>query len=338
MSNPDRPMGPVAVVGAGAVGGYIAAHLARTGELVTVLEPWAPNREAIRAHGLALEEPAGDFRMPLATVATAAELVSNAPRLVVLCTKLADAPAAVAAIEPHYRGAYLVTLNALADLDLARQLGTARVMGCIVTGLFANLVEPARLQRHRRRGDGGAATFRLGETAGPVTPRIRALVELISRVDSAEAVDDLPAARWTKLVFNCMTSPLCALRRTTLRALFLEAPLRAEVTAVALEVARVAGAAGVPLDPICGIPGTTWLAAARGDGAALSAVEAGLLRYGTKVDPAATSGMAQDLARGRRTEVSLINGAVVAEAQRLGLVAPANAALVAELEAASAAG
>jgi 2-dehydropantoate 2-reductase len=326
--------GPLLVVGAGAVGGYIAAHLTRAGESVAVLEPWAPNRKAIREKGMTAEEPAGDFHVELSTVAEAGEV---APRLVILCTKLADTPAIVAAIERQYRGPYLVTLNALADFDLAQQLGAARVMGCIVTGLFAKLAEPGRMQRHRRRNDGGAATFRIGETMGAATPRIHALVELLGQVDGAEAVDDLAAARWTKLVFNCMTSPLCALRRTTLRALFLEAPLRAELTAVALEVVAVANAAGVALDPLCGIPGATWSAAARGDAAARGAVAAGLEYYGKKVDPAATSGMAQDLARGRRTEVSLINGAVVAQARRFGLTAPANAALIAALDQAASA-
>jgi 2-dehydropantoate 2-reductase len=327
-------MGGVLVIGAGAVGGYIAAHLAHAGEAVTVFEPWAPNREALQARGLTVEEPSGDLHIPLATIAAASDIAALRPSLVILCTKLADAQATVDAIEPHYRGPYLVTLNALADFDLARQLGAARIMGCIVTGLFARLAEPGRLQRHRRRHDGGAATFRIGETHGPATPRVHALVDLLGKADGAEAVDDLAAARWTKMVFNCMTSPLCALRRTTLRALFLESPLRAELTAVALEVVRVAAAVGVALDPICGISGTIWRDAARSDLAALAAVEAGLLRYGQKVDPGATSGMAQDHARGRRTEVSLINGAVVAEAARHGLGAPANAALVVALDSA----
>lgn len=330
--NDNQQTGPLLIIGAGAVGGYMAAHLARAGERVAMLEGWAPNRDAIRARGLTVEEPAGDFRIDLPMLDDAAQIATLKPRLVILCTKLADADAALAGVEAHYAGPYLVTLNALADLDLARRLGADRVMGCIVTGLFANLVEPARMKRHRRRHDGGAATFRLGEVAGPATPRIRALVDLLGHIDAAEAVDDLPAARWTKLVFNCMTSPLCAIRRTTLRALFLEAPLRAEMTALALEVVAVANAAGVALDPVCGIPGATWAAAARGDAAALAAVEAGLLYYGGKIEPGATSGMAQDLARGRRTEVSLINGAVVAEAARHGLAAPTNAALVAALD------
>jgi 2-dehydropantoate 2-reductase len=221
----------ILVIGAGAVGGYIAAHLARAGEAVAVLEPWAPNREAIRAHGLAVEEPSGDFRIDLPMIASAAEVPAMAPGLVILCTKLADSPAMVAALQGTHRAPYLVTLNALADLDLAARIGADRVMGCIVTGLFANLVEPGRLQRHRRRHDGGAASFRIGEVAGPATPRIQAMVQRLGQVDRAEAVDDLPAARWTKLVFNAMTSPLCALHRTNLHALFTEAPMRAAMQA-----------------------------------------------------------------------------------------------------------
>lgn len=331
--NDNQQTGPLLIIGAGAVGGYIAAHLARAGEKIAVLESWTPNRDAIRARGLTVEEPAGDFRIDLPMLDDATQIAALNPRLVILCTKLADADAALASVEAHYAGPYLVTLNALADIELARRLGADRVMGCIVTGLFANLVEPARLKRHRGRHDCGAATFRLGEVSGPATPRIRALVDLLGHVDAAEVVDDMPAARWTKLVFNCMTSPLCAVRRSTLRALFLEAPLRAEMTALALEVVAVANATGVALDPICGIPGSIWAEAARGAAAALAAVEKGFIYYGQKIEPGATSGMAQDLARGRRTEVSLINGAVVTEAARHGLHAPANAALVAALDA-----
>jgi 2-dehydropantoate 2-reductase len=326
-------MSRLLVVGAGAVGGYVAAHLARAGEDVAVLEDWAPNRDAIRARGIAVEEPSGDFGAVVKVVERAAEA-----DLVILCTKLADADQAVAAIEPWHRGPYLVTLNALADLDLARRLGADRVTGCIVTGLFAHLVAPGVVRRHRKRGDGGAATFRIGETHGAATPRIHALVELLGKVDGAEAVEDLPAARWTKLVFNAMTSPLCALRRTNLRTLFLDEALRAEMTAVAIEVVSVADASGVRLDAICGMPGAVWAAAARGEAQARVDLDAGLLRYGAKVDPGATSGMAQDLARGRRTEVAFINGAVVAEAQRLSLPAPVNAALVAALESLSPSG
>ena len=335
----DRPSpdqaAPILFVGAGAVGGYIAAHLHKLGQRVTVLEPWAPNRDAIRAAGMTVEEPSGRFTARLPVIGALAELGGQHPGLAILCTKLADAPATVAALEAVYRGPYLVTLNALADLDLAAELGAERVMGCIVTGLFAHLVRPAQLQRHRHRLQGGGATFRLGEVSGPPTPRLRAVVALLGQIDEAEAVADLARARWTKLVFNCMTSPLSALYGCPIRDLFLDPKLRAEMLEVALEVVRIASAAGVSLDPICGISGSAWLGAARREPAALAAMAEGLARYGAKLDPAALSGMAQDRGRGRRTEVGLINGAVARRAGQLGLAAPINASLVARLEAAS---
>lgn len=323
---------PILVVGAGAVGGYVAAHLARLGEQVAVLEPWAPNREAIQAAGMTVEEPSGRFTVSLDTIAAPEEIGALSPRLVMLCTKLADAPFIIAQIERVYRGPYLVTLNALADLEMAEELGADRVMGCIVTGLFANLIRPGEMQRHRHRLQGGAATFRLGEAAGPATPRIRALVGLLGRIDGAEAVDDLAAARWTKLVFNCMTSALSALNKRPIRELFLDAGLRGEMRELALEVTAVAEAAGISLDPVCGIPGVAWVAATQREQGGTAAVEAGLVRYGEKLNPTALSGMAQDLVRGRRTEAHLINGAVVDQARRYGMQAPANAALIARLD------
>ena len=93
---------------------------------------------------------------------------------------------------------------------------------------------------------------------------------------------------------------------------------------------RAALASGVALDPVCGVPGVVWAAAARGEG--LRALEEALIRYGEKLDPKAVSGMVQDRARGRRTEVALINGAAAREAARHGLPAPMNAALIARLD------
>jgi 2-dehydropantoate 2-reductase len=324
--------GPILVVGAGAVGGYIAAHLARLGEDIAVLEDWVLNREAIAAEGLTVGEPAGRFSARFRVIGDDAEIATLAPRLVILCTKLADAPAAVARIERHYGGPYLVTLNALADLDMAEDLGVERVMGCIATGLFAHLVRPGEMHRHRQRRDGGAATFRLGETGGGISPRIRALTALFDRVDHAEAVEDLAAARWSKLVFNCMTSPLSALHERPIRDLFLEPELRRELAQVALEVVAAAGAAGIALDPICGVAGAVWSQAALGAVEAKAALEAGLIAYGRKMDPTAISGMAQDRARGRRTEVRLVNGAALEQARRYGLDAPVNAAVIERLD------
>jgi 2-dehydropantoate 2-reductase len=330
----------ILVAGCGAVGGYLAAHLARLGEDVTALDPWEGNRRAIAAQGMRIEEPSGAFAARFPVFATPAELRGHPFDLVILASKLPDAMPLLEALEEGAgcTGAYVATLNGLVDAAIAARIGADRVMGCIVFGFFGHLAGPGLVQRHRARNPGGTpAVFRLGEVVGPSTPRVRALGSLLGRIDAVEIVEDLPRARWTKLVFNAMTSPLAAVSGGHTRPLFLDAALRARLTALALEGVRIAKAAGVSVDAICGVPGETWHRAAEGEADALAAVEAGLIRYGEGISPGATSGMAQDLARGRPTEVDFLNGALVEEGRKRGLDAPAHCAVMARLRALEAA-
>lgn len=325
--------GPMLFIGAGAVGGFMAAHLVRAGANVVTWEPWATNREVIAREGLTIEDPNESFTVPLRTIASAGDIPSVAPSVMVLCTKMADAPAIVAEVEAVYRGTWVVTLNALADLDMAEAFGADRVMGCIVTGLFGNLVRPGFIRRHRERLRGGAPTFRIGETAGPATARIDALVQAFGLIDGAEAVQDMAAARWGKMVFNCMTSSLSALHQRPIRDFFVDPDQRPTLMAAGIEVTAVATAYGITIDPVCGVPGTIWHAAAAGDVAARATLEAGLIRYGEAMNATSLGGMAQDVLRGRRTEVSLINGVVVDKGLQRNVAAPTNAWLVESLDA-----
>lgn len=326
----------ILVAGCGAVGGYLAAHLRRLGKGVTALDGWPANRAAIAAGGMRIEEPSGDFAARFPVAASAAELRGRSFDLAILCCKLPETFGLLRALEEDagYRGPYLATLNGLVDAEIARRVGADRVMGCIVFGFFGHLAAPGLVQRHRARNPGGApAVFRIGEVSGPSTPRVRDFAALLARIDAVEIVEDLPRARWTKLVFNSMTSPLAAVTGGFQRPIFLDDALRPQLTALALEGVRIAAAAGVTVDAICGMPGETWHQAASGDADALAAVEAGLIRFGEAILPGATSGMAQDLGRGRVTEVDHLNGALVEEARKRGLDAPSHREVMARLKA-----
>lgn len=326
----------ILVAGCGAVGGYLAAHLRRLGQDVVALDPWAENRAAIAAEGMRIEEPTGDFAPRFPVAATAAELRGRAFDLAILCCKLPETFGLLRALEEEagYRGPYLATLNGLVDAEIARRVGADRVMGCIVFGFFGHLAAPGLVQRHRARNPGGTpAVFRIGDVAGPPTPRVQEMSALLARIDAVEVVPDLPRARWTKLVFNSMTSPLAAVTGGFQRPIFLDDALRPQLTALALEGVRIAAASGVTVDAICGLPGEVWHRAAAGEAEALAAVDAGLIRFGETILPGATSGMAQDLARGRETEVDLLNGALVEEAVKRGLDAPAHRDVMARLKA-----
>jgi len=314
---------PILVAGAGAVGGYIAAHLHRCGEDVVALEPWTPNREAIAAQGLRVEEPDDGFTAAVPVIARPEE-IGTTPRLIILCTKLPDAAAMVAGLEACFQVPYLVTLNALADISLAEELGAERITSCIATGLFATLVEPGVIRRHRCRFDGGAASFLMGGPAAGLAEQ----AALLGRIDTTAVVPDMRSARWTKMVFNAMTSGLVALHGGRLRPVFEDATMRARALNIALETIAVGRAEGVEFGPICGMPSVLWQ---DGDRAVL---DAGIARYAQKLDPAVTSGMAQDLSHHRRTEIREINGEIIRRATRHGIGAPENAALLAAMEAA----
>jgi 2-dehydropantoate 2-reductase len=108
------------------------------------------------------------------------------------------------------------------------------------------------------------------------------------------------------------------------------------MTQLAFEAVRVAALVVTEIEEICGIPGALWHAAANGEPTARAALDQALSRYGEGISPAATGGMAQDLARGRPTEADRLNGAIVEEAQVRGLEAPAHRVIIARLHALSA--
>jgi len=320
----------IVIVGAGAVGGYIAGHLAAQGVRVSVLEDWSEHADVIRREGLTICEPSRKIVGRPAVIDHLSQLPELRPTLVALCCKIPHLETWVRRIRNvgSYDGPWLATLNGLADLALGRMVGPNNVIGCIVTGLFAELERPGHVRRSRDPRPAGPALFRVGELAHPTGARVSEIADLLRLIDAAEEVQDLLKARWTKLVFNAMTSPLGAVSGQPTRILFLDPTLRLEMLAIAYEVVRVAQAAGQSIDPVCGVPGTTWQSAAAGDGSADASVTEALVRYGSTIDPGARSGMAQDLSRGRGTEVDAINGAVAEEAARFGIEAPANLAII----------
>ncbi len=95
------------------------------------------------------------------------------------------------------------------------------------------------------------------------------------------------------------------------------------------EAIRVAQALGFKLEPIRGLVAEQWLAAARGDEAALAEVEATMLKYNKRRTGEGRSGTAQDIAKGRRTEIDHMNGYVAAQGEAVGIQAPTHAAVTA---------
>jgi 2-dehydropantoate 2-reductase len=279
-----------AVVGAGAVGCYYGFLLARAGHAVTLIGRPALV-EAVRSAGLVLESAAGTDAVPVQAT-TAGSGVAGAD-LVLVCVKSGDTEAAGAMIAPHL--APSATLLSLQNgVDNAARLAAVldRPVVPVAVYVATEMLGPGRV-RHNGRGD-----LILGDAAA--SDRIAAAFTAagIPTTVSARALDAL----WSKLILNCAYNALSALTQLPYGRLVQGEGVVAAMTDVVRECVAVAGAAGisVPADILDSV-------------LALSV---------TMADQ--RSSTAQDLARGRPSEIDHLNGYVVRQGDALGIPTPAN--------------
>jgi 2-dehydropantoate 2-reductase len=280
----------VAVVGAGAVGCYYGFLLAQAGHAVTLIGRPALV-EAVRSAGLILERAAGSAAVAVATT-TDGSGVAGAD-LVLVCVKSGDTETAGAQIAPHLAPSATI-LSLQNGVDNAERLAGVldRTVLPVVVYVATEMVGPGRV-RHNGRGD-----LILGASAA--SERIAAAFTAagIPTTVSERALDAL----WGKLVTNCAYNALSALTQLPYGRLVQGDGVVAAITDVVNECVAVAGAAGV-------------------------AVPADILK--TVLDLSVTmagqrSSTAQDLARGRPSEIDHLNGYIVRKGAALGIPTPAN--------------
>jgi 2-dehydropantoate 2-reductase len=293
----------IGVIGAGAVGGAIAALLDRAGHEVEVTARGA-TLAAIRADGLRLDGAWGAHTARLA----AAETLSRTPELAFLTTKAQDAESALAANADRLDGATLVVVqNGLEGLETVRRvLPRSPAFGALALYAAQN-VEPGRVT--------------ITASGTTVVDRSREVAALLAAVMPAQVTDNFRGAQWTKLVIN-MVNGTPAATGLPVQQTVADGRLRPIVTGLIREAARVGLAHGVRFDPIQGL-----------SHAGLRAVAAAPLWAGQLLPRLMARRMGavpnlgstlQSIARGQLTEIDFLNGAVVAQARTVGLRAPVN--------------
>lgn len=303
----------VVVVGAGAIGAYVGAALARGGSEVVLIARGAHLR-AMQQHGVQVHSPRGDFTAhPAATDDLAAvqgadvvflalkahSLPEMAPRLGPL---LGSHTAVIAAqngipfwyfqgLEGPWRDWRLETVDPGGRITAA--IEPWRVIGCAIY-CSTELVAPGVI-RHVE-----GTRYAIGEPSGHLSERCRRISEaFIAGGLKCPVETDLRAQIWLKLLGNAAFNPMSALTRATMARMGAMPETRAVLRAVMEEAAAVAAALGVQLDV---------------------SVEK-RLEGGIRVGEHKTS-MLQDVEMGRRLELECITGAVVELADRLGIAVP----------------
>jgi 2-dehydropantoate 2-reductase len=287
----------IAVMGAGAVGCYFGGMLARAGHDV-VLIGRRQHVEAVRRHGLFIDTKAFAEHVPIQAGEDASGV--RGAQLVLCCVKSTDTERAAADMAP-YLDPDAVILSLQNGVDNAVRLQVAlgsevatRVFAAVVY-VAAEMAGPGHV-RHHGRGElvigPSAASADLARLFGDAGLPVQI---------SGNVIGEL----WAKLLLNCCFNPLSAITQMPYGRIFEGAGVEAMMRDVVGECLAVACGEGVT------VPGDTW-----------EGVKGIARTMSTQV-----SSTAQDLARGKHTEIDHLNGYVLRKGEALGIATPVNRAL-----------
>ena len=164
----------IAVVGTGALGGYVGGYLAHHGEDVTLIDMWPEHIEAIRSRGLELDgvTPEEKFTVTQAKTMHLTEVQSLAKQkpidIAFVSVKSYDTEWATTLIKPYLApDGYVVSLqNCLNEERIAGVVGWGKTLGVVASMISVNLYEPARIRRTVEKGGDKHTIFRVGEVHG----------------------------------------------------------------------------------------------------------------------------------------------------------------------------
>jgi 2-dehydropantoate 2-reductase len=285
----------VAVVGAGAVGGYFGGMLARAGAPVVMIGRPA-FVEAVRKNGLFLDTL--QFKEAVRVEAsTELEAVRGADVLL-FCVKTTDTESTARGLAPLLpASATLVSLqNGVDNGDKIRAAGIDALSAVVYVA--ASVPEPARV-KHVGRGD---------LVIGPPNARTEKFAALFERAGvPCRISDNIDGELWTKLIWNCALNAISALGRARYGQIAASEDARKVVENAVNEVLAVAAAARIRL------PGVEDIKAGL----------AGALKIAAQMSGALSS-TAQDLVRGKRTEIDSLNGYIARRGAELGVATPVN--------------
>ncbi|MBI3825908.1 MAG: ketopantoate reductase family protein [Candidatus Rokubacteria bacterium] len=319
----------VLFVGAGAIGSYLGSFLCRAGHDVTLVDPWAEQVEAIRQRGISVTGPHDPFEArPAAVHLHEAARLPRDFEIAFVAMKVYDTAWATQLALRHLRpdGYVVASENCWPDPIVAAIAGPARSVGLVMSKIGVALWKSGQVERGMEKGGNrGHDVFRAGEHDGRITPRTEALAAMLSVIDGALATDNLWGERWCKLCANAMGNPVQAMSGLGSLEIASSEAGRAITIHLAAEAARVGLAQGYKIPKFNGAPAEQWADAGRRE------TREALDRMLTPTSSDRRNwraSMAQDVTKGRPTEIDHMNGYVVAKGREHGVPTPVSSVVV----------
>jgi 2-dehydropantoate 2-reductase len=284
----------VAVMGAGSVGCYYGGMLARAGHQVTLIARPA-HVEAIARDGLRMETKSFDEHVRLAASSDASAL--QGAQLVLFCVKSTDTEAAGRQMLPYLApDALVLTLqNGVDNAERLRGVLPQHNVAAAVVYVATEMAGPGHVKHHGR-----------GDLVIEPSPTSAAAAQaLVAAGVPTNVSDNVRGALWLKLILNNAYNAVSAITQ-----------LPYGKTAVG------EGVQGVMRDVV-----NECLAVARAEGVQVAGDVDAAVRMIFDTMPNQFSSTAQDLARGKKSEIDYLNGLVVRRGEALGIATPANRVL-----------
>jgi 2-dehydropantoate 2-reductase len=297
----------IAVIGAGAVGSFYGAMLARAGHKVTLIGRPA-HAEAIKRDGLKLDLASAPATEIVHIDASSDLLSLQTADLVLFCVKSTDSASVARQMAPHLvPHALIMSLqNGVENSALIAQQVPHAVIPCVV--YVATEIPAPGCVKHHGRGDLVIGTMQTSRLQDPQ----KTLQEIVALFGSAQVPvqisQNVMAELWSKLLINCAFNAISGLAQIQYEKLAALDSVRSTQTALVKEVIAVALADGIHLSEPVALEAVVKISVTMG---------------GQK------SSTAQDMARSKPSEIDHLNGFIVRRGQALGVATPVNQALFA---------
>src|ERR1700761_4860459 len=185
----------ITIIGSGAIGGTLGAHMIGAGHDITLCDADEGHVAAIREHGLIIEGPVNEFTVTARAI-TPEELPAQIEHAIVAVKSLHTRAAAELLRGRLAPDGYVLTVqNGLTADTLIEAVGQMRVISSFVN-FGADVMAPGRIMQ------GNIGTFRVGELdGGRITPRV---LDLVEALPYAKATDNVLGYLWGKEAYGAM--------------------------------------------------------------------------------------------------------------------------------------
>jgi 2-dehydropantoate 2-reductase len=291
----------IMMVGAGSVGGFFGAHLARHhAGLTFLLRP--RTLEAVRRNGLTVRSAAGTFTVHPQAACDPRELPP--PDLIVLAVKTYDLDGVLNQLSPVTTDeTVFLTLQNGVDVEdrIVSRIQRDAVVGGVAY-IYSKIVEPGVIEHYKR----GAVA--IGELRGHQSERVARIAEAFKAAGvPCQVSDDIRRTKWEKMCWNCVFNPLTVVIDDKVSRALDHPEMLDAIHHVVREVAAVSAGLNVRLP---------------------HDIADRVLRWSQEIRDIHTS-MYDDWKAGRSTEIDSLNGYIVREGRRLGIPTPLNETLTA---------